>query len=156
MSTQSDISGVIAEAWTAAPRADSGLARDITASNSMIRSMTDAIAAGILSALSPVPTGLPLKGWLYAESGRTITVSSGLSFELVSPLVGDLRTGWCIRAPASLGASVLVVWANNRTVSVRRINAYTTPGTREIYSKELESDSNGAFTGFTDTLALAF
>lgn len=159
MSAQSDVSDLIASAWTAAPKSASGLADGVGADNTMIRAMTDAIAGGIVSALPTVPSGLPLKGWLYAATGRTVTAASGLDFVLVSA-----RDGHAVVAPASLGARVLVVFtsggqrvSSSVTIPVpyRAMATSSTPGELLILSSDLISGNTG-FTTCAQTLALAF
>ncbi len=159
MSAQSDISDVIAEAWTATSPSESGLARDITASDTMIRALTDAIAAGVVSAMPVVPGGLPLKGWLYALTGRTVTASSGLDIDQVSA-----RAGYGVVAPASLGARVLVVFtsgpqriSSSLTIFLpfRSMTTSSTPAELIVLSSDLISGNTG-FTGCAQTVALAF
>ncbi len=159
MADQTEISDIIAQAWTGVDKSESGLSSSVTASDTMIRAMTDAVAAGILSALPVVPGGLPLKGWLHAASGRTVDASSGLEFERL-----NTSLGWGIAAPASLGAQVLVVFTSvsiriSSTATIplpaRAMATRSTPGKLVVLSSDLIS-GNTDFTACTQTAALAF
>lgn len=157
MADQTEISDIIAQAWTAVDKSESGLSGSVTASDTMIRAMTDAVAAGIQSALPVVPGGLPLKGWLHAASGRTVDASSGLEFE-------RRIQGWGIAAPASIGAQVLVVFTSvsmriSSTATIplpaRAMATRSAPGKLIVLSSDLIS-GNTDFTACTQTAALAF
>lgn len=143
----SEISAVIGESWCSAEGA--GLAEGISPESPYIRGLTDAVARGILSAS---PAGLTLKGWLFADSGETVTTAQGLQIESRSHGEG---TESAVVAPASMGARVLVVFGKFGSRAYFWLAASEAPGELTVFSSDLDSGKTD-FTLSSDLVALAF